>query len=74
MNVGDLPWVRIPPGPSVARPEAIRAMKEVTNSLKYSVSKVTWVTYDAARPLRERLRFLELGRATARGHPMPQHL
>jgi hypothetical protein len=36
VKVGDLQWVRIPPGQSVARPEAIRAMKEVTNSLKYS--------------------------------------
>jgi hypothetical protein len=32
----DLQRVRIPPGQSVARPEATRAMEEVTNLLKYS--------------------------------------
>ena len=36
VKVGDFQWVRIPPGQSVARPEATRATKEVTNSLKYS--------------------------------------
>ncbi len=33
----DLQRVRIPPGQSVARPEATRAAQEVTNALKYSV-------------------------------------
>ena len=28
VKVGDLQWVRIPPGQSVARPEATRAMKD----------------------------------------------
>ena len=36
VKVGDLQWVRIPPGQSVARPEATRAAQEVTNVLKYS--------------------------------------
>ena len=36
VQVGDLQWVRIPSGQSVARPEATRAAKEVTNALKYS--------------------------------------
>ena len=36
VKVGDLQWVQIPSGQSVARPEAIRATKEATNSLKYS--------------------------------------
>ena len=36
VKVGDLQWVRIPPGQSVARPEATRAAQEVTNALKYS--------------------------------------
>jgi hypothetical protein len=36
VKVGDLQWVRIPPGQSVARPEATRATQEVTNALKYS--------------------------------------
>jgi hypothetical protein len=36
VKVGDLQWVRIPPGQSVARPEATRAAEEETNSLKYS--------------------------------------
>jgi hypothetical protein len=35
VKVGDFQWVRIPPGQSVARPEAIRAAQEVTNTLKY---------------------------------------
>jgi len=35
-KVGDLQRVRIPPGQSVVRPEATRAMEEVTNLLKYS--------------------------------------
>ena len=34
VKVGDLPWVRIPSGPSVARPEAIRATKEVTTCVE----------------------------------------
>jgi NAD/NADP transhydrogenase beta subunit len=36
VKAGDLQRVRIPPGQSVARPEATRAMEEVTNLLKYS--------------------------------------
>ena len=36
MKDGDLQWVRIPRGQSVARPEATRAAQEVTNALKYS--------------------------------------
>ncbi len=36
VKVGDLQRVRIPPGQLVARPEATRAMEEVTNLLKYS--------------------------------------
>ncbi len=36
VKVGDFQWVQIPSGQSVARPEAIRAMQEVTNALKYS--------------------------------------
>ncbi len=36
VKVGDLQWVRIPPGQLVARPEATRAAQEVTNVLKYS--------------------------------------
>jgi len=36
VKVGDFQRVRIPPGQSVARPEATRAMEEVTNLLKYS--------------------------------------
>ena len=36
VKVGDFQWVRIPPGQSVAQPEATRAAEEVTNSLKYS--------------------------------------
>ncbi len=36
VKVDDFQWVRIPPGQSVARPEAIRAMQEETNALKYS--------------------------------------
>ena len=35
VKVGDLQWVRIPPGQSVARPEATRAAQEVTNALKF---------------------------------------
>ncbi len=30
VKVGDFQWVRIPPGQSVARPEATRAAQEVT--------------------------------------------
>ena len=36
VKVGDFQWVQIPPGQSVARPEATRATQEVTNALKYS--------------------------------------
>lgn len=36
VKVGDFQRVRIPPGQSVARPEATRAIEEVTNLLKYS--------------------------------------
>jgi len=36
VKVGDLQWVRIPPGQWVARPEASRAAQEVRNVLKYS--------------------------------------
>jgi hypothetical protein len=36
VKVGDLQRVQIPPGQSVARPEATRAAQEVTNVLKYS--------------------------------------
>jgi hypothetical protein len=36
VKVGDLQWVRILSGQSVARPEATRAAQEVTNVLKYS--------------------------------------
>ena len=36
VKVGDFQWVRIPPGQSVARPEATRAAQEETNALKYS--------------------------------------
>ena len=36
VKAGDLQRVRIPPGQSVARPEATRAIEEVTNLLKYS--------------------------------------
>jgi hypothetical protein len=32
VKVGDLQWVQIPSGQSVARPEALRAMEEATNS------------------------------------------
>ena len=34
VKVGDLQWVRIPPGQSVARPEATRAAKEVTTCVE----------------------------------------
>ena len=34
VKVGDLQWVRIPPGQSVARPEATRATKDRTASIK----------------------------------------
>ncbi len=36
VQVGDLQWVRIPPGQSVARPEAIRAAQG-TSSLRQQV-------------------------------------
>ncbi len=36
VKVGDLQWVRILSGQSVARPEATRAAQEVTNVSKYS--------------------------------------
>jgi hypothetical protein len=35
LKIGGLQRVRIPPVPSVAPPEAIRAMKEATNSWTY---------------------------------------
>ena len=38
VKVGDLQWVRIPPGQSVARPEATRAANEVTTFVE-----VLWV-------------------------------
>src|SRR5439155_17772349 len=34
VKVGDLQWVRIPSGHSIARPEAIRAMKDKAASIK----------------------------------------
>jgi hypothetical protein len=33
VKVGDFQWVRIPPGQSVARPEAIRAAQEVSSGV-----------------------------------------
>ena len=39
VKVGDLQWVRIPPGQSVARPEATRAMKDRTASVNKSSTR-----------------------------------
>ena len=41
VQVGDLQWVRIPPGKSVARPEATRAMKDRTASINKSLTRDT---------------------------------
>ncbi len=41
MKVGDLPWVRIPPGPSVARPEAIRATQGPDSEYQNSLTRET---------------------------------
>jgi hypothetical protein len=52
VKVGDLQWVRISPGQSVARPEAIRVMKGQTASLK-THQRVTLVNNG---PIKKRIR------------------
>jgi len=56
MKVGDLQWFGIPPGQSVARPEAIRAAQERTACVNKVVNAVTlstnhrFATVDSAPP------------------------
>ena len=42
MKVGDLPWVRIPAGPSVARPEATGATQGGNEFVEVLCVKVTF--------------------------------